>query len=78
MANFYKQLVGLKRDRVIAAYNKLMKGNISVSQAHAQRDEIYIIFSQLADELAEANEERIKAQRELARTQMQMKHLTNN
>ena len=78
MANFYKQLVGLKRDRVITAYNKLMKGNISVSQAHAQRDEIYSIFSQLADELAEANEERIKAQRELARTQMQLKHLTNN
>lgn len=78
MGTYWKHYVAEKRRKVIEAYNKLMKGNISVSQAHAERDEIYFIFSQLGDELQEANEKRYKAELELKKLQYEIKKQTNN
>lgn len=78
MGTYWKNYVAEKRRKVIEAYNKLMKGNISVSQAHAERDEIYSIFSQLGDELQEANEQRYKAEMELKKLQWEIKKQTNN
>lgn len=78
MGTYWKNYVAEKRNKVVAAYNKLMKGNISVSQAHAERDEIYSIFSQLGDELQEANEQRYKAEMELKKLQWEIKKQTNN
>ena len=51
MGTYWKNYVAEKRRKVIEAYNKLMKGNISVHQAHADRDELYSIITQPGDEL---------------------------
>lgn len=72
----YKQYVlGLRND-VVSKFNKLLKGNISVAQAHTERDEIIGIFNMLADELQEANDDRYKAMMELRKTQYELKRLT--
>ena len=78
MGTYWKYYVAEKRNKVVAAYNKLMKGNISVAQAHAERDEICAIFNQLADELQQANDERSKASLELKKLQWEIKKQTNN
>ena len=78
MGTYWKNYVAEKRKKVVAAYNKLLKGNVSVAQAHAERDEIYAIFNQLADELQQANDERNKASMELKKLQWEIKKRTNN
>lgn len=78
MGTYWKNYVAEKRNKVVAVYNKLLKGNISVAQAHAERDEIYAIFNQLADELQQANDERYKASMELKKLQWEIKMQTNN
>ena len=78
MGTYWKNYVAEKRRKVIEAYNKLMKGNISVSQAHAERDIIVSAFNELAEVLEGVNEERTKAQRELFKTQEELRRLTKN
>ena len=78
MGTYWKNYVAEKRNKVVAVYNKLLKGNVSVAQAHAERDEIYAIFNQLADELQQANDERNKATMELKKLQWEIKKQTNN
>lgn len=67
----------LKR-QVIEKYNKLLKGNISVSQAHAERDEIAELFDQLGDDLEQLVKERDQALTKLVETQKELKKYKNN
>ena len=75
---YYKDWVNDIKKNTLSYINKLMTGNITVAQAHAERDEIYSIFSQLGDELQEANEQRYKAEMELKKLQWEIKKQTNN
>lgn len=74
----YKQYVLTLRNNVVSKYNKLLKGDISIAQAHTEREEIVSIFDMLADELQEANDERCRAMIELRKTQYELKRLTEN
>lgn len=74
----WKDYVIGQRNVVVSKFNKLLKGDISVAQAHAERDEIVSIFNQLADELQWANDDRNKALVELRKTQRELKKLTEN
>lgn len=62
---YYREWVGQHRKKFLGLVNKLMTGNITVAQAHAERDELVAIFNELADELEEINIERCRAQNEL-------------
>lgn len=78
MGMFYKQLVYDYRNAVVERFNKLLKGNISVAQAHAERQQIIEIFEELANDLQAADEGRDKAQLELRKTQLELMRLANN
>ena len=55
-----------------------MTGNITVAQAHAERDILVSAFNDLADALEGVNEERTKAQRDLIKAQAEIRRLTKN
>ncbi len=78
MGIYYKQLVYSYRNMVVEKFNKLLKGNIPVAQAHTERQQIVEIFEALANDLQDANDERAKAQFELRKTQAELRRLINN
>jgi len=64
--------------QTIEKYNKLLKGNISVSQAHAERDEIVNYFNALAEDLEEIVKERDEALKQLEETQKELTKYRRN
>ena len=75
---YYKDWVNDIKKNTLSYINKLMTGNITVAQAHAERDIIVSAFNELAEVLEGVNEERTKAQRELFKTQEELRRLTKN
>ena len=75
---YYKDWVNDIKKNTLSYINKLMTGNITVAQAHAERDIIVSAFNELAEVLEGVNEERTKAQRELFKTQEKLRRLTKN
>ena len=78
MTGYYKDWVNDIKKNTLSYINKLMTGNITVAQAHAERDIIVSAFNELAEVLEGVNEERTKAQRELFKTQEELRRLTKN
>ena len=75
---YYKDWVNDIKKNTLSYINKLMTGNITVAQAHAERDIMVSAFNELAEVLEGVNEERTKAQRELFKTQEELRRLTKN
>lgn len=74
---YYKSWVGTYRKKFLEFANKMMTGNITVAQAHAERDEIVAIFNELGYELEALNADRTKAERELVVLQEKMRKINN-
>ena len=78
MTGYYKGWVNDIKKNTLSYINKLMTGNITVAQAHAERDILVSAFNDLADALEGVNEERTKAQRDLIKAQAEIRRLTKN
>lgn len=76
MKGYYGQWVSGKKATVVSYFNNLLKGNISVSQAHVERDEIVSIFNELGEELDMINRQRQEAEIELRKTQAKLRAIT--
>ena len=76
---YYKDVwTACRKKQTIGLINKLLTGNITVAQAHAEREMIVAYFNELGEELESLNRERQMAERELIITQEKLKKMIKN